>query len=270
MAQLVMLALVVIAVVFASIATASTLNWRVLGSSSSQGDYATTVAGGSADHPRQMAVRVYASPNQHVSGSWSMTCGKGLGAGSKSGDFNGVTPLVHLMTYPMPSPDSCDASASAQLDKSGSITVQILEGTVPTSPPPPSGGSGRCHVSHTCPSQNHSYVWHDAAGEAWNCGKESLNIDYSHQQGQTTILYSGFGEVTTYQCSLTSLGQPPGKDLKLRNGPWTRIVSINKARQMVSAVDRQQLPKDGLDVVYLPGYLPERIHTDGVEALARR
>src|SRR5207237_906410 len=28
-----------------------------------------------------------------------------------------------------------------------------------------------CHLSHSCPSDHHSYVWFDAAGQGWDCAK---------------------------------------------------------------------------------------------------
>lgn len=28
-----------------------------------------------------------------------------------------------------------------------------------------------CHPSHSCPSDHHSYVWYDAAGQGWDCAK---------------------------------------------------------------------------------------------------
>src|SRR3954447_15037960 len=28
-----------------------------------------------------------------------------------------------------------------------------------------------CHLAHSCPSDHHSYVWFDAAGQGWDCAK---------------------------------------------------------------------------------------------------
>src|SRR5438874_966873 len=28
-----------------------------------------------------------------------------------------------------------------------------------------------CHTAHSCPSDHHSYVWFDAAGQGWDCAK---------------------------------------------------------------------------------------------------
>jgi hypothetical protein len=28
-----------------------------------------------------------------------------------------------------------------------------------------------CHLTHRCPSDHHSYVWYDAAGQGWDCAE---------------------------------------------------------------------------------------------------
>jgi hypothetical protein len=33
------------------------------------------------------------------------------------------------------------------------------------------GHRSGCHAAHTCPSDHHSYVWFDAAGQGWDCAK---------------------------------------------------------------------------------------------------
>jgi len=108
-------------------AGSAAIRWHVIASKRASGDFAVVVAGGSANHPRAMAVRVLATPNQRVSGSWTDVCGKDLGAGSKSGNLAGRTPLLRLVRFPMSHPDNCTASASAQLSGSGIIRVQILK-----------------------------------------------------------------------------------------------------------------------------------------------
>jgi len=103
---------------------ASTL--RVIGQQTASGDSATALASGTAKHPRALYVRVRATPSQRVSVSWSMTCSKGLGAGSRSGDFTAYTPVTRRMPFPTRKPDSCSVSATAQLDDSGTIKVALL------------------------------------------------------------------------------------------------------------------------------------------------
>src|SRR3954447_4897564 len=34
-----------------------------------------------------------------------------------------------------------------------------------------SAHSSPCHVAHSCPSDHHSYIWYDAAGQGWDCAK---------------------------------------------------------------------------------------------------
>lgn len=89
------------------------------------GDYAIAVAAGNTDHPRGIYLRVKSRPKQKVSGSWVVVCSKGYGAGSKSANFSGTTTLVRKLRMPYKYPSSCTASASAQLQDSGFIKVQL-------------------------------------------------------------------------------------------------------------------------------------------------
>jgi hypothetical protein len=100
---------------------------RTIGSCRSHGDFATCVTGnpGSVNHPTSIHVHVSATPGAHVSGAWSMTCSKGLGAASKSGKFSGHTTLTRKLHFPMSHPDNCIVSADAQRDGSGGIHVWL-------------------------------------------------------------------------------------------------------------------------------------------------
>jgi hypothetical protein len=90
------------------------------------GEFATCVASGTANRPVSIHLHVRAEPNQHVSGAWDSTCSKGLGAGSESGTFSGMTRLRHLIRMSYTHPDSCIVSADAQLSQSGNhIKVNI-------------------------------------------------------------------------------------------------------------------------------------------------
>jgi len=99
---------------------------RTVGSQSSSGDFAIAIANGTASHPSRIRVQVVASPNQQVSGNWEVICERGFGAGSKSGSFDGRTPLTRTLPFPMSRPDSCTFSAEASLANSGHITVRLL------------------------------------------------------------------------------------------------------------------------------------------------
>ena|SRR5215218_491749 len=89
------------------------------------GDYAVAVAAGSTDGPKAIYVRVTSQPAQSVSGAWTVVCSKGSGAGSKSGEIHGDTPLTRPLRLPTANPDSCTASASAQLSNGGFVKVQV-------------------------------------------------------------------------------------------------------------------------------------------------
>ncbi len=92
----------------------------------SSGDYAIALASGSTNHPATISVRILAAPNQTVDASWNLVCSRGLGAGSKDGQFSARTPVTKRLTFPMENPDSCTAAASDQLSDSGNVTVLLL------------------------------------------------------------------------------------------------------------------------------------------------
>ena len=96
-----------------------------IGSASASGDYAIALASGTAENPGTINVRVTASPRQRVSVSWTMVCSKGLGAGSKSGQFSARTTVTRALRKPQSNPDSCTVSASAQLDNGGRVRVTL-------------------------------------------------------------------------------------------------------------------------------------------------
>ena len=91
-----------------------------------QGDYATCDASGTTWHPLSVVLHVTSSPGQHVSGAWDVTCSKGLGAGSKSGNFSGTTPLKKTLKLNYRRPDNCIVSADAQLGTGGSLRIRLV------------------------------------------------------------------------------------------------------------------------------------------------
>ncbi len=108
-------------------ASASTAKIYHAGSCKAQGDYAVCVTpGGTATGPRDIYVNVESHPDQSVLISWSMVCAKGLGAGSRSGQFTARTPVTwHLIRHPYRYPDYCVVSADAQLSNGGSLVVWL-------------------------------------------------------------------------------------------------------------------------------------------------
>jgi hypothetical protein len=96
------------------------------GHCSARGDFAICVASGNINHPNEIFVHIQASPNQSISGSWSMVCSKGSGAGSKSGKITGTTPRRKgPLNMPYAHPDSCSVAADAQLSGSGSLVIYL-------------------------------------------------------------------------------------------------------------------------------------------------
>ena len=104
----------------------SAAHTRQLGSCSARGDFAICDAGGSTNHPLSLVVHVTSGPDQHISGAWDVVCGKGNGAGGKSGSFSGRTPFKRTLKMPYARPDSCTVSADAQLGTGGSLRVWLI------------------------------------------------------------------------------------------------------------------------------------------------
>jgi hypothetical protein len=71
----------------------------VIGRESGSGDFASVIASGEAEDPSVIWVEVRASPNQHIAGNWTMDCSGGFGAGSKDGEFEGTTPVLHKLKF---------------------------------------------------------------------------------------------------------------------------------------------------------------------------
>ncbi|MGP7997857.1 MAG: hypothetical protein ACLPKI_11105 [Streptosporangiaceae bacterium] len=106
-------------------ASAGATQIRQVGSCTAQGDYATCDASGTVNRPRELIVHGRSTPGQQVSVYWSMTCAKGMGAGSKSGQFTATTPLHRVMKMPYRHPDWCSVAAGAQLSDGGHLRVWI-------------------------------------------------------------------------------------------------------------------------------------------------
>jgi hypothetical protein len=107
-------------------ATEATADIRRIGQCRSSGDFAICVASGSVDDPARLWVKVIARPSQRVNGSWSVVCSRGTGAGSRSGDYAGVTPLKKPVRMNFADPDQCSLSSAAQLSDGGFVRVVLL------------------------------------------------------------------------------------------------------------------------------------------------
>ena len=88
------------------------------------GDFATCVASGNATGTvKNIYVHVSALPNQQVDVAWSMTCVKGSGAASSSGQFTATTPVRKYLKMPFFRASSCSVASNAQLSGTGSLHV---------------------------------------------------------------------------------------------------------------------------------------------------
>jgi hypothetical protein len=81
---------------------------------------------GTVNHPQKIWMHVTADPNQQVQGSWTMTCSKGTGARTKSGNVAGMTPLTHKLPMPYKLPKSCTVSADAQLTSVNGTSIKVV------------------------------------------------------------------------------------------------------------------------------------------------
>jgi hypothetical protein len=120
---------VLAALTFAASAFGATAAWRVVTSRSASGDFAIVLADATIREPTLVGVRVLARPNQRVSAGWTVLCSKGLGAGSKSAQVSGRSPLTRTVRLPMSGADDCTIAVTGQLmGGGGRVTVQILRG----------------------------------------------------------------------------------------------------------------------------------------------
>src|SRR5690349_10457261 len=66
------------------------------------------------------------------------------------------------------------------------------------------GHPSGCHSAHSCPSDHHTYVWYDSAGQGWDCAAPGAD-EYDATQDTTTIVYDGY----TYYCRAAGAAPPP-------------------------------------------------------------
>jgi hypothetical protein len=112
-------------------AATSSTGWRIVTKATASGDYASALAHAvTVQHPKALAVRAYATPNQPVDVSWSLLCGKttngSYGNGSKDGKATLRSGQIRRMRFPMARPDHCIVNAMGSLDQGGRLRVQVL------------------------------------------------------------------------------------------------------------------------------------------------
>src|SRR4051794_23930476 len=80
------------------------------------------------------------------------------------------------------------------------LSLALLAAGVALSAP---AHSAPCHQAHTCPSDHHSYVWFDAAGQGWDCAK--VGAPEVSSADTQRIFYGGLA----YQCHRAGGAQAP-------------------------------------------------------------
>lgn len=116
---------VAVCLILAGVASAAV--YKRIGSASASGDFATTIASGTAKRPIAIYVAVFATPRQKVDVNWTLVCSKGLGAGSKSGHFTTTSSAKRKLRLPTAHPDECQVSAGGSLDRGGHIVVRLYQ-----------------------------------------------------------------------------------------------------------------------------------------------
>jgi hypothetical protein len=99
----------------------------VIGRDSAAGKKAAAEASGKPGRLGTLSVHVRASPNQRVTGSWSIGCRNGIMMVRDADTFSGRTPLTvpirALGSAPFP---DCTVVGDAALVKAGRVTVELL------------------------------------------------------------------------------------------------------------------------------------------------
>jgi hypothetical protein len=99
---------------------------RVIARKTTTGDFADATATGSVRRPALVRIRLAATPAQPVQVTWSLRCTKGKRAATRSGQFRATAPHERRVLFPLAKPDRCTATATAQLEQQGSLTVSLL------------------------------------------------------------------------------------------------------------------------------------------------
>jgi hypothetical protein len=101
----------------------------VVARGSAKGARASALVSGKAGPLQKVAVRVTATPDQQISGTWSVVCKEPPGITSRDGDtFAGRTPLTAPLR-PLPRPGEnaeCTIVATGTLTKAGRVRVAIV------------------------------------------------------------------------------------------------------------------------------------------------
>lgn len=98
-----------------------------------------------------------------------------------------------------------------------------------------------CHSAHSCPSDHHSYVWFDAAGQGWDCAK--IGAPEVTAADTQAIFYGGL----RYQCHRTGGTSAPACGIerwavKTLSDPAAPQVDLVPRARTVAALRRLVAP----------------------------
>ncbi len=105
---------------------------KVVASNSDKGKYPSTLAHASLKDPGAIKMKITPDPEQTTHAAWTVACRRGRSADTSADRFTVRRAVTRSMNRPLTNPDSCEASASAQMVKRGTIKVQILEKPIPS------------------------------------------------------------------------------------------------------------------------------------------
>ena len=112
--------------VLALLAAAAPALARTLDKSSATGSRAFTATTGEISHPREISVRVSATPRQRVTGIYTLACIIGKKGSSKRGKVRGTGRFTQRLPLPRGHIRKCYVAATGQLTRGGRITVELL------------------------------------------------------------------------------------------------------------------------------------------------
>ena len=98
---------------------------RVVARETASGPHASATASADTGQYASFTVRVTASPAQHVTGGWVVSCRVGTMSSRDSWDFRGRTPIV-THTSDFAGRQGCTVVATATLARKGHVTVKLL------------------------------------------------------------------------------------------------------------------------------------------------
>jgi len=102
----------------------------LVASSGASGAYAVASASGGVNYPQDAQIRINSAPQQSVHVAWEAICSRGIQVASRGSSYDADTPDSTYIDLPLSLnlnhlPDSCTITVTAQLDGTGSLTIQV-------------------------------------------------------------------------------------------------------------------------------------------------